>query len=180
MKQGTDDLHMETNVEIKARVVNLDKVRRQVEALSDKPCEMIQQEDTFFHAPRGRLKLRTFDSEHGELIYYERDNARGPSTSHYFRAVIPDSNALKAVLSAALGVRGVVRKQRLLYRVGCTRVHLDRVDGLGSFLELEVELGAGHTIEDGNAIASELMARLGIEEIDLVDVAYIDLLESQG
>ena len=54
------------------------------------------------------------------------------------------------------------------------------MDGLGFFLELEVELGAGHTIEDGNAIASEWMLRLGIEEIDLVDVAYIDLLESQG
>ena len=86
---------------------------------------------------------------------------------------------LKAVLSAALGVRGVVRKQRTLYQVGETRIHLDEVENLGSFLELEVMLSPGQSEEQGVNIAADLMARLGIEESDLVNVAYIDLLEGQ-
>jgi predicted adenylyl cyclase CyaB len=171
---------MATNLEIKARIRDFDKVRGLVEQLSDRPCEMIQQEDTFFYTSNGRLKLRTLAPDRGELIYYKRENSSGPRQSHYLKSTTTNPNSLKAVLSAALGVRGVVRKQRLLYKVGNTRIHLDEVNGLGSFLELEVVLSPGQTTEQGEATASELMMKLGIQKADLVDVAYIDLLESRA
>jgi predicted adenylyl cyclase CyaB len=71
----------------------------------------------------------------------------------------------------------VVRKKRWLYRVGQTRIHLDEVEGLGTFLELEVMLRPDESEGDGRATAATLMARLGIRESDLVPGAYMDLLE---
>jgi predicted adenylyl cyclase CyaB len=171
---------MPTNIEIKARVKDTKRLRALIEELSEVPGTRITQEDTFFHTPRGRLKLRTFSPEHGELIYYEREDASGPKRSNYLVYTTSEPNSLKAALSAPLGVRGVVRKQRLLYHVGQTRIHLDEVEGLGPFLELEVILSPGQSEEKGATIAAELMAQLGIEESDLVEVAYIDLLEGSN
>ena len=83
------------------------------------------------------------------------------------------------MLAASLGVRGVVRKQRLLYLVGNTRIHLDQVEGLGDFLEFEVVLSENDTLEQGQSIATELMTKLGIEAADLIEGAYIDLLATR-
>jgi len=70
-----------------------------------------------------------------------------------------------------------VRKRRWLYLVGYTRIHLDVVEGLGRFLELEVMLQPGQSEEEGAAMASDLLLRLGIAEQDLLPGAYMDLLE---
>ncbi|KAM6385893.1 adenylate cyclase CyaB-like isoform 1-T1 [Alca torda] len=90
------------------------------------------------------------------------------------------SPTTQAVLGQALGVLGVVRKERLLYLVGQTRVHLDHVEGLGDFLELEVVLTEEQTLEDGERVARQLMKELGIEEQDLISGAYMDLLLAKG
>jgi predicted adenylyl cyclase CyaB len=74
-------------------------------------------------------------------------------------------------------VRAVVRKTRTVYRVGRTRIHLDRVEGLGDFIELEVVLRSDEELASGASVARELMARLEIAEDDLVEAAYVDLLE---
>jgi adenylate cyclase class IV len=73
----------------------------------------------------------------------------------------------------------VVRKTRYLYLVGQTRVHLDDVDGLGQFMELEVVMRPGQPDSEGQAIASDLMAKLGVEQADLLEGAYMDLIESE-
>jgi adenylate cyclase class IV len=125
--------------------------------------------------PRGRLKLRRLSGGSAELIYYERADQTEPALSRYCTANTADPEGLKSVLSAALGVRGIVRKQRRVYRAGCTRIHLDEVDDLGAFAELEVEL-QGMSVEQGIAHGRDLMQALGIQEVDLVDCAYIDLL----
>ena len=168
---------MAMNVEIKARIKDVDAVRDRIEAISDARCEEIHQEDTFFPVPKGRLKLRTLSPERGELIYYNREDSRDPKPSHYLIAETTNPAALHAVLADALGLRGIVRKSRLLYLVGKTRIHLDTVEGLGHFLELEVVLDQGESVERGEKAAREIMAKLGIEETDLVQGAYIDLLE---
>lgn len=169
--------HMATNIEIKARVRDRARLRHLAEALSDTPCVTLRQEDTFFNAPGGRLKLRSLAPDQGQLIYYVRDDATGPKRSDYVISTTTEPDALKAVLAAALGIRGVVRKQRLLYMVGHTRIHLDEVDGLGAFVELEVVLLPGQSEQEGRAAAVELMAKLGIQDSDLIEAAYMDLLE---
>jgi predicted adenylyl cyclase CyaB len=89
---------------------------------------------------------------------------------------VKDPASLGAVLAAALGVRGVVRKRRRFYLIGRTRVHLDRVEGLGDFIELEVVLGEAEAVSRGEVVAAELADRLGIARSDLVRGAYLDLL----
>ena len=84
------------------------------------------------------------------------------------------------MLGAALGVSGVVRKTRRLFHVDETRIHLDEVEGLGAFIELEVALAPGQTPAQGAEVARDLMRRLEINDDDLISRAYIDLLTGQN
>jgi adenylate cyclase len=168
---------MGRNVEIKAKVANLATLLDRLDSLADDGPSVIHQEDTFFPCPTGRLKFRRFSKKEGELIFYQRLDAAQPKESHYLRSPSHDPDGLVQLLSQVLGVRGVVRKRRTLYRLGQTRVHLDEVEGLGTFLELEVVLEPSQTLEEGAGIARKIMTGLGIQEDDLVKAAYIDLLK---
>jgi predicted adenylyl cyclase CyaB len=167
------------NVEIKARVRDLPALSQAVAAIADGAPTLLLQDDTFFDSPRGRLKLRVFAEGSAELISYLRSDVGGPRESRFAKAPVSDPAALVAVLDDALGTAGTVRKRRVLYRRGRTRIHLDEVEGLGSFLELEVELADGESVVDGERVARELMTRLGIAEDDLVAGAYVDLLRDR-
>ncbi len=167
---------MGRNIEVKARATDFGGQRARAEELAGAGPEVLTQEDTFFRTKRGRLKLRRFNADRGELIYYERDGATGPRESRYMLIPTRDPDGLKSALASALGVRGTVRKRRAVYLVHGTRVHLDEVEGLGEFVELEAVLGPDETPSDGRRRVDELMDALGIEESDLVDVAYIDLI----
>ncbi|MFC1573412.1 class IV adenylate cyclase [Candidatus Eisenbacteria bacterium] len=171
---------MGRNIEIKARIHDLDALKRTAAGLSDCDVERILQEDIFFPTPAGRLKLRILTPNRGELIYYRRDDSHGAKQSDYIIHPTDDPSSLKTALAAALGIRGTVKKTRWLYMYGQTRIHLDDVEGLGSFLELEVVLSNEQTREEGERITAELMQKLGIRVSDLIDVAYIDLLERSG
>jgi predicted adenylyl cyclase CyaB len=164
------------NIEIKARAVDRDALRRCIERLASKPVAELHQEDTFFGVPHGRLKLRVFDSTHAELIRYDRPDLSGPKTSRYTIAPTSDPASMMAILTSLFTPIGVVRKQRTLYMVGQTRIHLDSVEGLGDFLELEVVMREDQPAAEGEAIARELMHALEIREEDLVEGAYLDLL----
>ena len=167
------------NVEIKAYVDDTSHLRAILEAMSDTEAEVLNQHDVFFAVPSGRLKLRVLDDRRGELIQYHRPNVDGPKASHYLIAPTTAPDVLMKILCGALPVLGTVRKRRLLYRVGQTRVHLDQVESLGDFVELEVVLQDDQTEEEGASIAEDLMSRLGISRDRLVPEAYIDLLISQ-
>jgi predicted adenylyl cyclase CyaB len=167
------------NLEIKARVKHFARTQALATGLSGAPGTLLHQEDTCFHSAWGRLKLRVFSPTQGELIYYERQDTSGPKPSHYVVTKTPDPGALKTVLASALGIRGVVRKQRWLYLVGQTRVHLDEVEGLGNFVELEWLRQPGQTVAEGTRAVAELMQHLSIAEADLVAGAYVDLLTSR-
>jgi predicted adenylyl cyclase CyaB len=167
---------MARNVEIKATVADFERATAALARLSPGPGEWLVQEDTFFRCPGGRLKLRRLSATAGQLIYYERPDRAGPKTSEYVLAPTAEPERLQAVLTAAHGVLAVVRKQRTVRMVGRTRVHLDEVEDLGRFIELEVVLEDGESAERGVAEAYALMAALGIEEDQLVAPAYVDLL----
>ena len=167
---------MGRNVEIKARAPDLQGLRRRVEELADEGPTIIRQEDTFFHCQAGRLKLRTFSPSQGELIFYERQDTILPKESHYRILPTSDPSSMREILCSALGIIGVVKKERTLYLVGQTRVHLDIVDGLGEFMELEVVLSAGQTEAEGRLVAEGMMKALQIPATALVKGAYIDLL----
>ena len=169
---------MPSNIEIKARARDFARMRARAETLSDVPVQVVAQEDVFFTTPVGRLKLRILSGNQGQLIYYTRPDQDGPKRSDYHIYRTTDPENLKHVLTLAYGVRGIVRKTRYLYIVGQTRIHLDDVEGLGQFMELEVVMREGQTDAEGAAIAEELMASLGVDGRDLLQGAYMDLLES--
>ncbi len=168
---------MPANIEIKARATNFLEIKKRARTLSDKPVETIPQEDIFFNVPQGRLKLRILGANNAQLIYYTRPDQEGPKRSDYHIAHISDPENLKRVLELAYGIRGVVKKTRYLYLVGQTRVHLDDVEGLGQFMELEVVMREGQSDAEGQEIAEGLMTSLGVERSDLLEGAYMDMLE---
>jgi predicted adenylyl cyclase CyaB len=169
---------MARNVEIKARIDSIDAVLPLALALADGQPEAIAQDDTFFTCPIGRLKLRVFADGHGELIAYQRPDATGPKTSDYAITPVADPDSLRATLARALGLGGRVIKQRTLLLVGRTRIHLDRVEGLGDFMELEVVLRDGESADDGVAEAHDLLRRLRLDATRLVSGGYVDLLRT--
>ena len=168
---------MPVNIEIKSKVNNFEVLKAKIESLYNIKPQEIFQDDTFFNIENGRLKLRTFSNNTGELIFYERSNSAGPKRSDYFIYKTENPDEIKKVLKTSLGIRGVVRKKRFLYLVANTRIHLDEVENLGSFLELEVVLNPEQSENEGKQVAADFMDKLNINEKDLIDLAYIDLLE---
>ncbi len=171
---------MPRNIEIKARVADPETLRRRAADLSDHGPEVIFQDDTFFNCPTGRLKLRDFGNGEGELIFYQRADESGPKPSYYRIAPTNDPESLRQVLLEAYGSPGRVIKHRTLYLAGRTRIHLDRVQGLGDFMELEVVLADNEAPEQGLAEAHQLMTALGIAPDSLVEGAYLDWLVMTG
>ena len=172
---------MPVNVEIKARIPSVEALLPVARALGDdEHPQLIHQDDTFFAVPHGRLKLRVFGDGSGELIHYHRADAQGPKLSDYVLAPVPEPESLREALTRACGLLGRVRKERILVLAGPTRIHLDRVEGLGDFLELEVVLADGQAEAEGTAIAQDLLARLGVQPEQLLRGAYLDLLRAQA
>lgn len=170
---------MARNIEIKARIESVAALLPRVAApATDGPME-IDQDDTFFRCVNGRLKLRMFADGRGELIFYRRPEQQGPKESFYLISRISTPGTLRQLLTLAYGQVGRVEKHRTVFLVGRTRVHLDRVNGLGEYLELEVVLQEGADVEAGIAEAHALMEKLGIQSSQLIDAAYIDLLKAQ-
>ena len=171
---------MGCNIEIKARARDFESQQTRVKALTGDEGQYLSQCDTFFLVPDGRLKIREFSDGTGELIYYRRDNTPGPRESHYSISKTSSPASLKQVIAKVLPVSGQVVKDRWLYLDGPTRIHFDRVKGLGDFIELEVVLESSlQGFGDGEQIAKGWMAKLQISAEDLSAEAYIDLLSIQ-
>lgn len=172
---------MPRNIEIKARIASVEALLPRARALADGEPERIEQDDEFFAVPQGRLKLRRFADGTAELIHYHRADGTDARASDYVRVAVPDPDALALALRRALGSRGRVRKRRWLLMQGATRIHLDRVEGLGDCMELEVVLQDGQTDAQGQQLAEGLMEQLGLQQAERLAVAYLDLLQpTQG
>jgi adenylate cyclase class IV len=84
---------------------------------------------------------------------------------------------LNAMLTASLGVRAVVTKRRCVAIRDRSRIHLDQVETLGCFLEIET-LAQG---DDHTGIDQELQTTLEWLGVDLgiekaIDGSYADLM----
>ncbi|WP_445368765.1 class IV adenylate cyclase [Methylomonas sp. BW4-1] len=167
---------MARNIEIKARIESVEVILPLAAVIADEGPIEIFQDDTFFLCSNGRLKLRAFSEHDGQLIFYQRPDSLGPKESFYVISPTGSPDTLRQSLTLAYGESGRVRKHRTLFMVGRTRVHLDKVEGLGDFLELEVVLTENELNETGVAIAHELLERLGISDHQLIEEAYVDLL----
>ena len=167
---------MAGNIEIKAAIASVAALLPKAAALATEGPIEITQDDTFFRCDNGRLKLRVFSDDRGELIFYRRADRQGPKESFYLITQTSSPKGLRELLSQSNGQVGRVEKNRTLFLAGRIRIHLDRVKDLGDFLELEVVLKDGEGIDAGIADAQALMKQLGVKSSQLIEEAYVDLL----
>jgi len=148
-----------------------------VVALKQMPADFkasIYQIDTYFHCATGRLKLRQM-VDRAELIGYNRPNSQTSRYSQYQILPISNPDSLKQILTQTLGVKVVVEKQRALWLFGATRIHLDRVENLGQFIELETVIQS-QSMEEAEREHQRVKRCLKIEGRDLIGQSYSDLL----
>ena len=165
------------NVEIKARDADPDATAARCEALGAVDRGVLHQRDTYFASRHGRLKLREEDEAAAELIAYRRPDAAEAEESAFVRAPVSEPALLREALGTALGETVVVVKRRRLFVWENVRIHLDDVEGLGTFIELEAMVGPGlNAREEAADKLSRLRAELAIADDALVAVGYSDLL----
>ncbi|MHC4154622.1 MAG: class IV adenylate cyclase [Planctomycetota bacterium] len=164
------------NIEIKARCANPDRVRAILRGRKAEHKGIDRQTDTYFKAAHGRLKLRQGDIENG-LIYYERADEEGPKRSEVSLYPVENGSGLKEVLTAALGILTVVSKRREIYFIENVKFHIDTVEGLGEFVEIEAIDTRGRMERDVLLRqCREYMKLFGIAETDLVEGSYSDMV----
>jgi adenylate cyclase, class 2 len=138
------------------------------------------QRDTYFEVPRGRLKLREEADAGAQLIAYERPDLPGSRESRYRLVEVPDPDAMREALAATLGVTVVVAKSRRLFLHEGVRIHLDRVEGLGTFIEFEGVVPEGGDPTDFAGRLDRLSTALRIDPGDVLSESYADLVRAAG
>jgi adenylate cyclase class IV len=141
---------------------------------------LLRQRDTYFHAVQGRLKLREAPPQPAELIAYVRAELAGPKVSLYRVVPVADHLGLVDALADSLGIRVVVDKVRRVLLWRNVRIHLDRIEELGDFVEIEAVAASPGGLEVERDRVEELRAVLGITDERLVSLGYADLLTRRG
>jgi len=164
------------NVEIKARCEDSQKVRNILRGKYAEFKGIDNQIDTYFKSNNGRLKLREGNIEN-YLIFYERENDAGPQQSKVMLFKTEPKSLLKQMLEKAIGILTIVNKKREIYFIDNVKFHIDSVEGLGTFVEIEARdtegtLGEAKLREQ----CENYMTLLGIRKEDLLDSSYSDLL----
>ena len=164
------------NMEIKAQCDNPDRIRQLLKENNARFVGTDHQVDTYFNVVNGRLKLREGEIENA-LIYYNRENKSGPKTSNV-KLYKPGPDAtLKSLLEESLGVLTVVDKIREIYFIDNVKFHIDKVNELGSFVEIEA-------IDKDGVLGKEKLLKqcnfylglFGISENELVAGSYSDMI----
>ena len=169
---------MPLNIEIKASCADFALILSRLNKSLGVERVELNQEDVFFAVPRGRLKMRCDEAFNGsEMIYYRRDFLDGLMISRYFRQPVFDAENKRLELEQMYGVKGVVRKHRIAFISGDIRVHLDDVEGLGQYIEIEILVSEETEINDAMFLARRMMKVFNIKNTDLIVDAYEDLLE---
>ena len=164
------------NIEIKASCSDPDRIEQ---ILNDEEADnkgLDHQVDTYFNIPEGRLKLREGNIENS-LIFYKRDNISGPKESHVQLYKTKPDSGLKEVLVHSLGTKVIVDKKRKIFFVENIKFHIDLVENLGSFIEIEAIDKTGTIGQAKLEVQCErYIKKFGINKSDLISVSYSDLL----
>lgn len=137
----------------------------------------LDQTDTYFRIPSGRLKKREQTGEPTEFIFYDRDNRTRPKLSHF--SIYSEAEALERFGTTPLPVWIVVRKRRDLFLLGNVRIHIDQVEGLGFFMELEALVSTSTNVARCHEVIAELRATLRPVLGEAIAVGYSDLLAQE-
>jgi len=164
------------NLELKARYADLDAAAARLREFGARDAGLEIQTDTYFRVQTGRLKLREIEGKEAVLIGYVRPDALGTRQSQYHLVQVADAAAMKAVLTDALEVRGVVAKHRHIWLWQNVRIHLDQVEGLGKFVEFEAVITSVNEETAAPAQLDQFSQLLSIRPEDHLAPSYADLL----
>jgi adenylate cyclase class IV len=163
------------NVEAKFKLANLVHAREVAARLGFEASGILSQRDTFFQVAHGKLKLRE-EAAGAWLIHYRRRREGGLELSDYEIVPVPEPARTRSMLASALGIIAEVRKERTLLMRGNIRLHLDRVEGLADFGEIEAVLESGEISESNRDAVREILSALDINERDLIGVSYFEMM----
>ena len=168
------------NVEIKARLADPEAAERRAVSLGARFAGEDRQRDTYYRVPRGRLKLRESSIDGGRLVVYLRPDAASPRRSDYELLPVENVERSRALLQEMLGAEAEVRKIRRIYLLGGTRIHLDAVEGLGSFLEFEAVHAAGDAEAEAAARreVERLLRAFEVRDEDLLAGSYREMIQA--
>ncbi len=164
------------NIEIKAKSNNQDAIREILKSKNADFKGIDHQIDTYFKVNNGRLKLREGKIEN-HLIYYQRENKEGPKQSDVILFRADSKSSLKEILTNALGILVVINKKREIYFIDNVKFHIDIVENLGRFVEIEA-------INNDGLIGKKKLFKqcqffldlFKIPQKDLISISYSDLL----
>jgi predicted adenylyl cyclase CyaB len=166
------------HLEVKAVIHQPERIREILKQQKARFTGVDFQTDIYFKVPRGRLKLRQGNIENA-LIFYERADTAAPRNSQAITQPVSSDHSLREMLSASLGILTEVKKVRESYLLGHTKIHLDQVDKLGAFVEIEIPHPDRSADE---AVLQEechrMIGLLGLREADFCAVSYSDLQQS--
>jgi adenylate cyclase class IV len=166
------------NVEFKAELRDYDLARTLCAAQGATFICVLDQTDTYYRLPSGRLKKRETVGDAPEYIFYERENQSRPRLSRF--TIYSESEALARFGATPLPVWVVVRKKRTLYLLGGVRIHLDDVEGLGRFIEFEAIVSAGQSVARCHEAVAALRRALAPVIGEPVSMGYSDLVAANA
>ena len=167
---------MMQNLEAKFSLADLDLARTRAEGIGYQFRATLAQVDTFFRVREGKMKLRE-ESSGAWLFYYGRQDSRDLKLSTYDIVPITQPDRFRDAMTRALGIVATVRKTRILMMREHIRLHLDRVEGLGDFGEIEAVLGERGDPEHSRPAVDELLRALQIDHNQLIDKSYFELFQ---
>jgi predicted adenylyl cyclase CyaB len=163
------------NLEAKFKLYDLERARKQAEAIKYQFKATLAQRDTFFRVKEGKLKLREEESA-AWMIFYGREDSDDLKLSSYEIIPIAEPEKTRAMMTQALGTIATVRKTRILMMRDNVRLHLDLVDGLGEFGEVEAVLGEDGDLESSRPAVDELLRTLDVNRKNLIAASYFEML----
>ncbi len=170
---------MPINIEIKAACAHQEKIKR---ILEDKQAifkGIDHQIDTYFMVSKGRLKLREGTIEN-HLIHYHRADQAGPKQSTVTLFKTDPDSTLKQILTESVGTKVVVDKLRAIYFIDNVKFHLDSVQGLGQFVEIEaIDTDGTISISQLQEQCEYYMQLFDIQSEDLLTESYSDMLKQE-
>lgn len=165
---------MSKNLELKARISSVSDAVCIVHQLNAKEKGILRQRDIYYNVPRGRLKLRIINNRNAELIFYNRPNKNGSRYSDYFLLSVSNAKLTDELCTSAFGQKVVVKKKRRLFLYKNSRIHIDKVSGLGTFIEFEVLVNRGK--QQAQKLLRILTMKFGIKRTDTIAVSYSDMM----
>lgn len=162
------------NVEYKCELRDLELARTILRAKGASFVSTLEQVDTYYQSANGRLKRRETAGSPTEWIFYDRADRTRPKLSHY--SVYTPEQAAERFPGGSLREWVVVSKTRDLFMMGSVRIHLDRVEGLGEFLEFEALVTPSQTVARCHEVLGELTAMLSPALGEAISCSYSDLI----